>query len=152
MNSGVSTTLKTGNPHIQFNSNTSLPLNQHPEDRGLCLYEVLLHALGGYSSDTPEEASQDDGASPPGVESTADSSGVMPDTSAGEPAAQIQDILHENADNLLEETSAQGSTPSMPRGDATAASPGVKPFPSIRVAPDAPHEVAASTRSNLSVQ
>ena len=30
MNSGVSTVLKTGNPHIQFNSNTSLALNQHP--------------------------------------------------------------------------------------------------------------------------
>ena len=27
MNSGVSTILKTGNPHVQFNSNTSLPLN-----------------------------------------------------------------------------------------------------------------------------
>ena len=55
MNSGVSTILKTGKPHIQFNSNTSLPLNQHPENKGLCSYEVLLRALGDYSNDTPEE-------------------------------------------------------------------------------------------------
>ena len=66
MNSGVSTILKTGNPHTRFNSSISLPLNQHPEDKGLCSYEVLLRALGGYSNDTPEEASQEDGASPLG--------------------------------------------------------------------------------------
>ena len=42
MNSRASTILKTGNLHIQqFNSNISLPLNQHPEDTGLCSYEVL---------------------------------------------------------------------------------------------------------------
>ena len=100
MNSGVSTILKTGNPHIDFNSNTPLPLNQQPEDKGLCSYEVLLRALGGHSNDTPEETSQEDGASPPGVESTASSFGVVPATSAGEPAAQIPGRLHENADNL----------------------------------------------------
>ena len=48
--------------------------------------------------------------------------------------------------------SSPGSTPSILPGDATAASPGVKPSPSIRVAPDAPHHEAASTRSNLSVE
>ena len=109
MNSGVSTILKTGNPHTRFNSSISLPLNQHPEDKGLCSYEVLLRALGGYSNDTPEEASQEDGASPPGVESTA-GSGVVPVTSAGEPAAQIQGRLHEKADNLpLEKKSSKGA-------------------------------------------
>ena len=51
MNSGVITMLKTGNPHIQFNSNASLPLNQRPEDKGLCSYEVLFRALEGYSND-----------------------------------------------------------------------------------------------------
>ena len=75
MNSGVSTILKTGNPHIQFNSDTSLPLNQHPEDKGLCSYKVLFRALGGYSNDTPEEDSQENGESPPGIESIAGSSG-----------------------------------------------------------------------------
>ena len=102
-NSGVSTTLKTGNPHLQFNSNSSLPLNQHAEDKGLCSYEILLGALGGYSNDTPEEASQEDGGSPPRVESTAGSTWVVPAISAMEPAAQIQDGLHEKAENLLEE-------------------------------------------------
>ena len=72
-------------------------------------YEVLLRALEGYSKDTPEEASQEHGASRPRVKSTAGSSGVVPATSAGEPAAQIQGRLHENADNLLEEEkSSQG--------------------------------------------
>ena len=41
-------------------------------------------------NDTPEGASQENGASPPEVESTAGSSGVVPATSAGEPSAQIQ--------------------------------------------------------------
>ena len=77
---------------MQFNSNASLPFNQHPEDKGMRSYEVLLRALGGCSNDIPAEASQADGASPPGVESTAGSSGVVPATSAGEPAEQIQEF------------------------------------------------------------
>ena len=105
--SGVSTILKTGNPHIQFSSNNPLPLNHHPEDKGRCSFEVLLRALGDYSNDTPEKASQEDRASPPGVESTTDSSGVVSATLAGEPAAQIQDILYENADKLLKDNSRQ---------------------------------------------
>ena len=66
MNSGVSTTLKMRNPHVQFDSNTSLPLNKHPEDKGISSYKVLLR------------------------ESTAGSSGVVPAASAGEPAAKIR--------------------------------------------------------------
>ena len=75
MHSRVSTILQTGNLHIQFNGNTSLPLNQHPEGKGLCSYEVLLRA---------QEVSQHDGATPSRVESFAGSSGVVPATSAGE--------------------------------------------------------------------
>ena len=56
MQSGVSTTLETGNPHLQFDSNTSLPLTQHPEDKGVCSYDVFLRTLGDTadtSSSTP---------------------------------------------------------------------------------------------------
>ena len=114
-----------------------------------------------------EEASQEDGASPPGVESPAGSSGIVPATSAGEPAAQIHDRLHENVDNLLEEEKrseagalpqgagdfSSATTPSILPGDASAALPGVKPSStSAGVAPDAPHHEAASTRFNPSVE
>ena len=89
MNSGVSTILKTGNLYIRFNRDTSLPLNQHPEDNGLCSYKVFLRALGGYINNTPGEASQEGGASPPGLESIAGSSGVVPATSGAEPTVQL---------------------------------------------------------------
>ena len=46
MQSGVSTILMTGNPHLQFDSSTSLPLIQHPEDKGVCSYDVFLRTLG----------------------------------------------------------------------------------------------------------
>ena len=45
--SGVSTILETGTPHLKFDSNTSLPITQHPEDKGTCSYDVFLHTLGG---------------------------------------------------------------------------------------------------------
>ena len=45
--SGESTILKTGNPHVQFNGSISPPLKQHPEDNGLCSYEVLVRFQGG---------------------------------------------------------------------------------------------------------
>ena len=32
--------------HLQYNSNTSLPLNQHPGDKGLCSYTIFLGAQG----------------------------------------------------------------------------------------------------------
>ena len=35
MQSGISTILETGTLHLQFDSNTSLPLTQHPEDKGV---------------------------------------------------------------------------------------------------------------------
>ena len=57
MSSGVSITSKTGNLHFTFNSNTSLPLNQHPEDKGLCSYDVFFRTLGGMietKSTTPQ--------------------------------------------------------------------------------------------------
>ena len=101
MNSAVNI-FKKGNPHLQFSINTSLPLNQHPADNGLCSYEILLRALGDYSN-MPGKASQEDGVLLPGVEYLASSSGVVPATSAGEPAPPIHDRLHDNADNLLEE-------------------------------------------------
>ena len=46
MQAEVSTILETGNPHFQFDSSTSLPLTQHPEDKGLCSYDVFLRTLG----------------------------------------------------------------------------------------------------------
>ena len=46
MQSGVSTILETGNPHLQFDSSTSLPLTQHPEDKGVCSYDVFVRTLG----------------------------------------------------------------------------------------------------------
>ena len=47
MQSGVSTILETGNTHLQFDSCTSLPLTQHPEDKDVCSYDVFLRTLGG---------------------------------------------------------------------------------------------------------
>ena len=47
MQSGISTILETGNPDLQFDSSTSLPLTQHPEDKGVCFYDVFLRTLGG---------------------------------------------------------------------------------------------------------
>ena len=46
MQSGVSTILETRNPHLQFDSSTSLPLTQHPEDKGVRSYEVFHRTLG----------------------------------------------------------------------------------------------------------
>ena len=46
MQSGVSTILGTGNPHLQFDSSTSLPLTQHQEDKGILSYDVFLRTLG----------------------------------------------------------------------------------------------------------
>ena len=46
MQSGVSTIPATGNAHQQFDSSTSLPLTQHPEDKGICSYDVFLRTLG----------------------------------------------------------------------------------------------------------
>ena len=40
---------------MQFDSNTSLPLTQHPEDNGVCSCEVLLRALRGMA-DTSSKA------------------------------------------------------------------------------------------------
>ena len=53
--SGVSTILETGNPHLQSDSNASRPLTQNPEDNGVCCYDVFLRALGGTvdASSTP---------------------------------------------------------------------------------------------------
>ena len=53
--SGVSTILQTGNPHLQFDSSTSLPLTQHPEDKGVCYYNAFLRTLGSAAdtSSTP---------------------------------------------------------------------------------------------------
>ena len=47
MQSGVTTILETGNPHLQFDNSTSLPLTQHPEDKSVCSYDLFLRALGG---------------------------------------------------------------------------------------------------------
>ena len=44
--SGVSTIHETGNPHLQFHSSTSLRLIQHPEEKGVCYYEVFLSHPG----------------------------------------------------------------------------------------------------------
>ena len=46
MQSGVSTILETGNPHLQFDSSIPLPLTQHPEDKSVCSYDVFLRTLG----------------------------------------------------------------------------------------------------------
>ena len=46
MQSEVSTILETGNAHLQFDSSTSLPITQHPEDKGVCSYDVFLRTLG----------------------------------------------------------------------------------------------------------
>ena len=55
MQSGVSTILETGNPHLQFDSSTSLPLTQHPAVKGVCSYGVFLRTLGDMAepSSTP---------------------------------------------------------------------------------------------------
>ena len=44
MKSGVSTILETGNPHLQFNKDTSLLLNQHQKDAGMYSFDVSLRA------------------------------------------------------------------------------------------------------------
>ena len=44
--SGGSTILVTGNPHLQFDSSTSLPLAQHPLYKGICSFDVFLCTLG----------------------------------------------------------------------------------------------------------
>ena len=53
--SGVSTILEAGNPYLQFDSSTSLPPTQHPEDKGVCYYDVFPRTLGGTAdtSSTP---------------------------------------------------------------------------------------------------
>ena len=47
--------LETGNPHLHFDSSTSLPLIQHPEDKGVCSCDVFLRTLGSTTdaSSTP---------------------------------------------------------------------------------------------------
>ena len=47
MKSGVNTILETGNSHLQFDRKTSLLLNQHEEDAGLCSFDVSLRAMDG---------------------------------------------------------------------------------------------------------
>ena len=55
MKSGVTTILEMENLHSQFDRNTSLALIQHPEDKGVCSYDVFLRTLGGTAdtSSTP---------------------------------------------------------------------------------------------------
>ena len=55
MESGVSTIVETGNPHLQFDSSTLLPLTQQSEDKGICSYDVFLRTLGDQAdtSSTP---------------------------------------------------------------------------------------------------
>ena len=55
MQSGASTILQTGNPHLQFDSSNILPLTQHPEDKGVFFYDALLRTLDGTAdtSSTP---------------------------------------------------------------------------------------------------
>ena len=43
MQSGVITILET-NPHLQFDRNTSLPLTQHPKDKGVCSFTTYFFA------------------------------------------------------------------------------------------------------------
>ena len=47
MRSGVRTILETGNPHLQFDSTTSLFLNQDQKDAGISPFDVSLRALDG---------------------------------------------------------------------------------------------------------
>ena len=164
--SGESTILKTGNPHVKFNSSISPPMKQHPEDNGLCSYKVLARFQGSCSKDTAEEASQEVGIKPPVVESTACSSRLVPATSAGKPAAHLQGRMQLNAVTFLEETpsledgtlpqgsvdSSSGATPYIVFGDATDEYPGVERSTSAGVAPDAPHQKAASTRFNSCIE
>ena len=55
MQSGVSTILGKGTPHLQFDRSTSLPLTQHAKDKGVCSYDVFLRNLGdtAHSPSTP---------------------------------------------------------------------------------------------------
>ena len=36
---------RDGKPHLRFDSSTSLPLTQHPDDKGICSYDVFLRTL-----------------------------------------------------------------------------------------------------------
>ena len=57
MKSGVSTILETGNPHLQFDNKTSLLLNQHQKDAGMCSFDVSLRALDGVTYGRSEKPS-----------------------------------------------------------------------------------------------
>ena len=141
-------------------------MKQHPEDNGLCSYKVLARFQGSCSKDTAEKASQEVGIKPPVVESTACSSRLVPATSAGKPAAHLQGRMQLNAVTFLEETpsledgtlpqgsvdSSSGATPYIVFGDATDEYPGVERSTSAGVAPDAPHQKAASTRFNSCIE
>lgn len=105
INSGLTTSLKYRSPYIQFNGNKSVPRNQRPGDKGLCSYRIRISGLERNSDGAPEEAPQNTRPSQPGVESSADSSAVVPATSAREPSAQVQHILHEDAGISLNEES-----------------------------------------------
>ena len=50
MKSGVNTILQQGNPHIKFNSTTSLLLNQHNKDAGMCSFDVSLRSRAGITA------------------------------------------------------------------------------------------------------
>ena len=52
--SGVNTILETGNPHLQFDRKTSLLLNQHKEDAGMCSFDVSLRAMDGVTYVKPK--------------------------------------------------------------------------------------------------
>ena len=47
MKSGVTTILRAGNPQLQFNKDTSLPLNQHGEHAGVCSFDLSLPTVDG---------------------------------------------------------------------------------------------------------
>ena len=97
MNSGASTALETGNSRLQFNSNNrSLPLQQRPEDRGLCLYELFLCALGGTLETTPKTPHQQNG---------------VPKQDEQTPAAKNMCMLRSGNNTPEEATAAETKTP-----------------------------------------
>lgn len=53
LHSGLSTISEPGNSHLQFNGDTSLPLNQRPEYKGLWPYRAILRARGSTIETAP---------------------------------------------------------------------------------------------------